>query len=482
MTFSTISSSTSGHHYGVTVFRDVRYSDSHERNVMDIYQPSSVEVPRDDDQYAFIYIHGGMWLRGSKDQQMLSYTDISYELANELYRSLMTTTGIQSTDDDQLKQSTKTNSFSCNVGLTMAYGKNNVYIPNYRLVGRTSHETVYPQQVYDVARAIKFSLLRELKETKNPKLWISGHSAGAHLAALVLSDDKFMNHILTETYPHEEDESYLSSDWRDMISGFIGISGPYNLQRLAMSPMADITIGPAFLGQVHTPSNSSVDGASMNPAASDNLGKSRDVKEASPIHVLLKKKTTKEQQPHIDNASQEQTRKLITTNNLPLLAQIPVLLLNAESDFHLNKDSTELIVALKQLSKDDQNAANPDSITDESNSQKKTGISRHSVEHKIIKGTNHLTIMKNFGCGFIPNVSQNEVDNTISDEKKKEPKEEAMESTFMFSQVSNLITYVGDAVYNNIMPETYTSTNDKDEVASTIFKYIKSNGHVQIKE
>lgn len=66
MTFSTISSSTSGHHCGVTVFRDVRYSDSHERNVMDIYQPSSVEVPRDNDQYAFIYIHGGMWLPGSK--------------------------------------------------------------------------------------------------------------------------------------------------------------------------------------------------------------------------------------------------------------------------------------------------------------------------------------------------------------------------------------------------------------------------------
>ena len=56
-----------------------------------------------------------------------------------------------------------------------------------------------------------------------------------------------MNHILTEIYPHEEDESYLSSDWRDMIRGFIGISGPYNLQWLAMSPMTDIVIGPAFL-------------------------------------------------------------------------------------------------------------------------------------------------------------------------------------------------------------------------------------------
>ena len=474
---STITSSTSDHHHhcGVTVFRDVRYSDSHERNLMDIYKPSSVTA--DDNSSSIIYIHGGMWLRGSKDQQMLSYTDISYELANKVYKSVMTTTGIQSSDDDQVTQSTKKNSFSNNVGMTMAYGKSNVYIPNYRLVGRTCHETVYPQQIYDIARAIKYALLQELKKTTDPKLWISGHSAGAHLAALVLSDDKFMNHVQTEKYTQEDEdnESYLSLDWRDMISGFIGISGPYNLQRLAMSPMADITIGPAFLGKVHTPSNSTTDGRSTNTAVSDNFDNRQIIKEASPIHVLLKHKTTKEEEQ--SNHSQEKKDNLITTNQMPLLVQIPVLLLNAESDFHLHKDSTELVVALKQLCKDCQNLSRSKSSMDES---KKTGKSQHPVEHEIIKGTNHLTIMKNFGSGLIPNVSQNEVDDSRGDEEK-EPKGEGMESTSMFSQASNLITYVGDAVYKNIMPEMFTSRNNKDEVASTIFKFMKSNHPIQIK-
>jgi acetyl esterase/lipase len=196
---------------------------------------------------------------------------------------------------------------------------------NYRLAHGEQETGRHPHQVMDVANAIAF-LIR--CNTSSPlHLYVGGHSAGAHLTALVLCDPQFLRKAMEE---YELDFKEVARNLR----GFIGISGVYNLRRLAMSPLAEITIGPAFLGD-------------------------EDVTlEASPVHALLRA-----------HASQ--------SDGLPPLATLPLLLLNAESDFHLRQDTSELEIALDQLS---------------------VSTKRQSV---VISNRNHLSIMGEFGHGLI---------------------------------------------------------------------------------
>jgi hypothetical protein len=196
---------------------------------------------------------------------------------------------------------------------------------NYRLAHGEQETGRHPHQVMDVANAIAFLIRRN---TNTPlHLYVGGHSAGAHLAALVLCDPQFLRKAMKE---YELDYKEVERNLR----GFIGMSGVYNLRRLAMSPLAEITIGPAFFGD-------------------------EDVTlEASPVHVLLRA-----------HASQ--------SDGLPPLATLPLLLLNAESDFHLRQDTSELEIALDQLS---------------------MSTKRQSA---VVSNRNHLSIMGEFGHGLI---------------------------------------------------------------------------------
>jgi len=66
---------------------------------------------------------------------------------------------------------------------------------------------------------------------------------------------------------------------------------------------------------------------------------------------------------------------------IPLIAQIPILLLNAESNFHLHSDSTELMIALKQC----------DSLQE----------IKPLRQHGVMPSRRHFSIMWDFGRGFL---------------------------------------------------------------------------------
>lgn len=85
-----------------------------------------------------------------------------------------------------------------------------VVVPNY---------TKYPQGrfpdfIYDGAKALAWAKQNINKYNGNPKqIFLSGHSAGAHTGALLVSDDQYLQSV-----------GMIKSD----IKAFIGIAGPYN--------------------------------------------------------------------------------------------------------------------------------------------------------------------------------------------------------------------------------------------------------------
>jgi acetyl esterase/lipase len=115
---------------GLTIYRDLRYSNASDRLLLDIFMPKKENPP------LIIYVHGGGWAEGSK--------------------------------------------YECPAGGIAEYGFAVACI-NYRL----SAEAKFPAQIEDVQAATKW--LRENAETYGydpEKFGIWGHSAGGHLAAL----------------------------------------------------------------------------------------------------------------------------------------------------------------------------------------------------------------------------------------------------------------------------------------------------------
>jgi arylformamidase len=111
----------------------------------------------------------------------------------------------------------KSNDGPVNVAKTLA--ENGIICANinYRLSPSVKH----PVHVEDVARAVRWVYNNISNYGGDPdKLFISGHSAGAHLAALVTLDTKYLQ---AESVP-------MSS-----IRGVIPISGPFDLTRTSES-------------------------------------------------------------------------------------------------------------------------------------------------------------------------------------------------------------------------------------------------------
>ncbi len=97
------------------------------------------------------------------------------------------------------------------VGQFLASQGIGVVLPNYRLFPAAKH----PEQVKDVARAVAWTHANIAKYGGNPRrLYLSGHSAGGHLATLLAAD-----------------ESYLRSNGMKAtdIQGVIAISGVYHV-------------------------------------------------------------------------------------------------------------------------------------------------------------------------------------------------------------------------------------------------------------
>lgn len=81
----------------------------------------------------------------------------------------------------------------------------NVVIPNYRLYP----EVKFPAFVEDGAMAIKWVATQFPKS----KIVLMGHSAGAHIAAMLTFENKYLKQVGVDS---------------NRIGGIIGISGPYN--------------------------------------------------------------------------------------------------------------------------------------------------------------------------------------------------------------------------------------------------------------
>ncbi|HKK53107.1 MAG TPA: alpha/beta hydrolase, partial [Myxococcota bacterium] len=144
--------------------QDIRYGDA-ERQALDVFTPD--EAPEDGARRAVIvFFYGGSWQRGSKE----SYRFVASQLAER--------------------------------GLV-------VVLPDYRL----HPEVHFPAFVHDAADAVAWALEHASEYGGDPeRVFVMGHSAGAHLAALVHYDERFLDQAGADRDP----------------CGFIGLSGPYD--------------------------------------------------------------------------------------------------------------------------------------------------------------------------------------------------------------------------------------------------------------
>jgi acetyl esterase/lipase len=142
---------------GIAITRGVRYGTSR-RQALDIY--ASLQAVGD--APLLVFFHGGSWRIGDK---------AGYGFVGDAFAS---------------------------AGITVA-------VPNYRLYP----EVTFPDFVRDGAAAVACALA----ETASRRLFIAGHSAGAHIAALLHLDRRYL------------DEAGVA---HDTVAGAIGLSGPYD--------------------------------------------------------------------------------------------------------------------------------------------------------------------------------------------------------------------------------------------------------------
>lgn len=151
----------------VKIVKDVLYYDGKssdpDRHILDIYIPRGVE-----NYPVLIFMHGGAWMVGDKAGTAL-------------------------------------------VGMIFAHHGIGVVNVNYRMYPQVQ----YPGFSKDVARALRWTVDHIDNYGGNPNnIFVAGHSAGGHLAALLATHDGFLS------------QNNLSSK---NIRGVIGISGAYNI-------------------------------------------------------------------------------------------------------------------------------------------------------------------------------------------------------------------------------------------------------------
>jgi arylformamidase len=158
----------------VVVHKDVPYYDGpghdEKKHLLDLYLPAGAEgFP------ILLFIHGGGWRHGYKDGILNPFHRLGKGLARR------------------------------GVGVAVA---------TYRLAPK--HK--FPAQLEDVARAVRWTYEHVGEYGGDPgRIFLAGHSAGAHLAALAALDEKYLE---AEGLPP------------DAVAGVIGISGPYDVALL----------------------------------------------------------------------------------------------------------------------------------------------------------------------------------------------------------------------------------------------------------
>ncbi|MBU1372099.1 MAG: alpha/beta hydrolase [Bacteroidetes bacterium] len=128
---------------GVKKEKDLAYADAGTSNLLDIYHSDQFSKPQD----VIVFIHGGSWNSGSKDTYWF-------------------------------------------LGRNFARKGKIVVVINYQL----SPEVQYDAMAYDCAKAVKWVKNHIQEYGGNPnQIFVMGHSAGGHLAALINQNPKYFN-------------------------------------------------------------------------------------------------------------------------------------------------------------------------------------------------------------------------------------------------------------------------------------------------
>ncbi|MFC5284697.1 alpha/beta hydrolase [Pedobacter alpinus] len=128
--------------------KDIAYADKVNFNLLDIYHEKNIKTPQD----VIVFIHGGSWNSGKKDTYWF-------------------------------------------LGRNFARKGKIVVVINYPL----SPNVQYQEMAFDCAKAVNWVKLNINKYGGNPnRIFIMGHSAGAHLAALINQDKKYFEKIGVE--------------------------------------------------------------------------------------------------------------------------------------------------------------------------------------------------------------------------------------------------------------------------------------------
>lgn len=126
---------------GVKKEKDLAYADKGERNLLDVYFPKDTQISKD----VIVFIHGGSWRSSSKDTYWF-------------------------------------------LGNNFARKNKVVVIINYPL----SPKAQYQEMAFDCAKAVKWVTENIKKYGGNPdRIFVMGHSAGAHLGALINQDEQY---------------------------------------------------------------------------------------------------------------------------------------------------------------------------------------------------------------------------------------------------------------------------------------------------
>jgi acetyl esterase/lipase len=165
--------------YHVQATRDIIYyavknDPERQRHRLDVYRPEGEESCP-----VLLFLHGGGWVIGSKDDYfgVYGYGTIARCLAER--------------------------------GLV-------VVLPNYRLSPAVRH----PEHIKDVARAFAWTCHNVRHYGGDPdQIFVGGHSAGGHLAALLATDERYLRGV---------------GQSRKDIRGVIGVSGVYRVDDLGL--------------------------------------------------------------------------------------------------------------------------------------------------------------------------------------------------------------------------------------------------------
>lgn len=153
---------------------DIRYGPA-ERNLLDLYEPIDVA----DDAPLVVFFYGGGWRDGKREE----YAFVASALTEAGFR---------------------------------------VVIPDYRLFP----DVTFPTFMEDAAKVVSWALKQGTSdEIRNAGLYLAGHSAGAHIAALLATDERYLDAVSVPS---------------GALFALIGLSGPYDFLPIEQGYLIDV--------------------------------------------------------------------------------------------------------------------------------------------------------------------------------------------------------------------------------------------------